>query len=98
MTRSERIQKLSNAIKAYRGLTATPPGAVKVVWKYKPQINRRQDIVRHLLALDRSHEQIELDAKAIDAFQTVEQFQKWIRSLEVSSALEKAIAAERAAE
>jgi hypothetical protein len=98
MTRSQRIQKLANAIKAYRGLSLTPVGAVEVKCKYKPQINRRADIVRHLLELGRTHEEIEVDAQTIDSFQHVDQFTKWIRSLELSSALDKAIAAERAAQ
>jgi hypothetical protein len=68
MTRNEKIKKLANAIRAYRGVTSSPAGAVKTEWIRSPQPHKRPDIVRYLLALGRTKEQIEQDAVAIDGF------------------------------
>jgi len=96
MTRSQRISKLSNAIKAYRGRHVPAPGG-KRKWLHSPQLARRADIVRHLVELGRTQEQIELDAMMIDSFSHVSQFEQWIKSFETKSALDSTLEAERAA-
>jgi len=83
MSRAEKIQKLSNAVKSYRGI-ATPivgPNKVLVRWTIEPQPDKQKVIVGWLLDLGRTHEQIEADAKAIDGFTTLKEFNAWINSL-----------------
>jgi len=87
MTRSERIKKLANAIKAYRGTTVPAPGG-KTKWLRAPQLARRSDITRHLLALGCSQDEVELDAMMIDSFNQVSQFEAWIKSLDRKTAKE----------
>jgi len=80
MSRADRIRKLSNAIKAYRGVNRMPPiGGVGPVWEHSPQPARRDDIVRHLTALGISP--IESALKTIDGFKAVDDFRAWINQL-----------------
>lgn len=81
MTMAERIQKLGRAIKRYRG--STRGSGENVVWVRGPQVARRGDIVRHLLALGRSKEQINADGRAIDGFKSVPEMAAWLDDLAV---------------
>ena len=81
MTRTEKINKLSNAIKDYRGVFEAQTGK----WIRPPQVHKRSAITKWLLALRRStlseksaREQVCADAKAIDGFRTYEEFNHWI--------------------
>ena len=79
--KSKVLRKLGNAIRAYRGATHAAPGG-KQVWIHPPQIGRRADIVRHLLALGRTKEQINLDAMVIDSFNHIEQMRQFMKTIE----------------
>ena len=78
MTRPERIRKLANAIRMYRGATSTPPGAIVKKWKRAPQKAVGGIVRDHLQQLGRD---VEADMKAIDAFETHTQFEDWIKTL-----------------
>lgn len=84
MTRNERIRKIANAVKAYRGSYNEKTGK----WFRSPQPAKRQAIVKHLIELYRPHmsdaqakDRIQLDAMMIEAFNHRTQFDKWIKSL-----------------
>lgn len=77
MTRSERKQKLANAIKQYRGAYDVKSGK----WIIAPEIKKRRQIVDWLLKLGRTHDQIEADAVAIDGFKTRAEFEAWMEAL-----------------
>ena len=84
MTRNERIHKLANAIKEYRGTYDPRTGK----WIWPPKIQKRPAIVKHLRALrERSLPtkaaiaQVADDARAIDGFKTHDEFRNWIKAL-----------------
>ena len=85
MTRNAKIQKLANAVKAYRGANTVivneTNGTVKTKWLISPQCGKRTAIVKWLKALGRDNHQIEQDAIQIDGFKTRAQFESWIQSL-----------------
>ena len=84
MTRNERIQKLANAIRAYRGSYNPATG----IWSSQPQPARREAILQHLRELRRrslpnlvANEQVPKDMAAIDGFKTYDEFRNWITKL-----------------
>jgi hypothetical protein len=76
MTRCERIKKLANAVKAYRGSYNPRTGK----WISPPQLHRRDDVVKWLKSL-RTEEQIWDDLKQIVAFKAISEFDKWIATI-----------------
>jgi hypothetical protein len=81
MTRGETIRKLGNAIRAYRGATSTPPGAIKTEWAICPQPDKLKRIVE-LLGLLRFDKEEQLFAIAqIDNFKTYAEFEVWMKKL-----------------
>ena len=84
MTRSERIHKLANAIKCYRG--SYHPQTKK--WISAPQPHKRADIIKwleslrqfkHITGIDQ--DQIQKDLASIDGFQNFDEFRNWISKL-----------------
>ena len=75
---------MANAVKMYRGSThsITIAGKPVVKWIRGPQVHRRPAIVKWLLALGRTHDQINLDAVEIDGFKTLDAFYKWLGRVE----------------
>lgn len=80
MTRSEKVRKLANAIRDYRGITSTPVNtpADEVKWKKAPHQNDLPRVFKWLTSLG-------LDAtsavKEIDGFKTFAEFRQWIAAL-----------------
>lgn len=81
MTRSEKIHKLANAIRDYRGGTSSQPGAVKVVWKHAPQPHKLKRIRELLGLLQYDLEEQDFFVKQIDGFKTYAEFDVWIGKL-----------------
>lgn len=100
MTRTEKIRKLANAVKAYKGAynVTTLDEKARIKWLRSPQIDKRKPIVKWLLALGRTHAQIEQDAKTIDGLQNREQFHNWLNGFEKVSAYDRAIQLEKGAQ
>ena len=106
MTRNERIHKLSNAIKEYRGTFDPRTGK----WIWPPKIQKRAVIVKWHRTLreptapsrQAAIEQVAKDAAAIDGFKTYDEFRAWIKNFDLKTPLELAapvatIEAERSA-
>lgn len=81
MTRSEKIKKLANAIRVYRGATSSQPGAIKVVWAYTPQPHKLKRIRELLGLLQYDLEEQDYFIKQIDGFQRLADFDAWIKTL-----------------
>ena len=73
MTRTERIKKLANAVKAYRGAchVVTLGGDAAAKWIRAPQPDRRFEVVKWLNRLGRTPEQINADAVAIELYKII---------------------------
>ena len=78
MTRSEKLNKLGNAVKAYRG--SYDPASKR--WIFPPNPAKRKNIVAWLTRLGRNHAQIESDALKIDGFKNRTEFYQWLASVE----------------
>jgi hypothetical protein len=84
MTRSERINKLGNAIKLYRGIYNSETGK----WIRPPQPNKRADVERWLNTLrigkyyhHPDKEQVVKDLARIDGFKTRTEYAEWIKTI-----------------
>lgn len=75
MTRSERIQKLTNAVKEYRGRYDLKSGK----WIYPPNPAARTRCIRWLesLRLD-----VPSNMEAIEGFKLIQDFDQWLKSLD----------------
>jgi hypothetical protein len=74
MTRTERIRKLANAVKEYRGVFH----ANSRKWIRAPKPSKRTDIIRWLRALGVTDLQPHL--ASVDGFKSYAEFESWIRS------------------
>lgn len=83
MTRAEKIAKLANAIRAYRGMTKTPAGANEVKWHIPPNPDKLEAILTWTgrLGIDQN------DAlRKIHAFKHYDEFNAWILTLDTNTA------------
>lgn len=80
MTRSEKIHKLSNAIRSYRGRTSTPAGTPndQVKWVTPP---KPKELERVKIWLTRLGLNVEDSVKAIDGFKHLGEFWKWVEGI-----------------
>lgn len=75
MTRSDRIRKLANAVKEYRGRFHTPTGK----WLQPPKPDAKERIVHWLTILNLD---VESNLKLIDGFKAKTEYEAWIATLE----------------
>lgn len=81
MNRNEKLRKLGNAIRAYRGATSTQPGDPNPKWIRSPQMDKVKRIQELLIALGFwPAEGVEAIDK-IDNFKTIPEFEKWMKGL-----------------
>jgi hypothetical protein len=82
MNKNEKLRKLGNAVREYRGVTRTPVReGVKTDWVIPPKPEKAKRI-RELLALLRfDGEEQDNAMKQIDAFKTFDEFNDWIRKI-----------------
>lgn len=80
MTRPERIQKLTNAIRRYRGITSTPVGASAedVKWKIPPKKSAVEDVTRWLQRLNLP---VKESLEKSDGFKCFPEFHGWIKGI-----------------
>lgn len=80
MTRTERIHKLANAIREYRGRTSTPAGTPpdEVRWVTPPKPMLRQRVVD---CLKRLNLDVTASMEAIDAFPTFKEFEAFLNRI-----------------
>lgn len=74
MSRAEKIQKLGNAIRSYRGLKSLSTGK----WSVPPKTGARLGVAKWLAALGLD---VPSSMEKIDGFKTVSEFNSWISSL-----------------
>ena len=77
MTRTERINKLANAIKAYRG--SYNPETKK--WIRPPQPDKRANVIKWLHSLAHHPNVITAELNIIDGFKNHDEFRNWIKKL-----------------
>ena len=84
MSRTERIKKLANAIKLYRGAYAADSGQ----WIRRPQPARRADVERHLRELHsikwtdaEVNRLVAADLALVDGFKAKDEYEVWIQRL-----------------
>lgn len=82
MSRSEKLRKLGNAIRAYRGATSTQPGDPNPKWIRSPQPHLEKHISALLLGIGFNHDQIVEAINKIDNFKTIPEFEKWMKGLD----------------
>lgn len=75
MSRAEKIRKLANAIREYRGLNRGGQ------WIQHPRPHKAHSIVKWLDALGHHPELIRAEMELIQAFKTLEEFNVWMREL-----------------
>jgi len=75
MTRSQKISKLANAVRAYRGLYR----ADSKQWIQRPQSSAGERVKTWL---ERLHLDVTENLKKIDAFGSLPEFRNWLNSLE----------------
>ncbi len=81
MSRAEKIRKLGNSIRRWRGL------AFGKKFIIAPQPNAALDVVKHLDALGHPVEVIKAEMRIIAGFQKMAEFENWIRDLDKPSPL-----------
>ena len=79
MSRAEKIRKLGNAVRRWRGL------AYGGKFIHAPQANAALDVVKALDRLGHPPLVIKAEIKLIAGFQQVTQFEAWIRDLDKPS-------------
>jgi len=83
MTRAEKIQKLANAIRAFRGLREAGVSADKPgTWILPPQRHKAHAVVRWLDRLGFTPDQIRAEMEKIVGFRNKIAFGAWLRQLE----------------
>lgn len=78
MTRNDKLRKLANAVRAYRGVTDSQPGAKQIHWRHTPQPSRQAAVCRWLDALGLDPR---IHLPTINAFSTYEQFDRYLAEL-----------------
>lgn len=78
MTRTEKVKKLANAIREYRGASSTPADADNVLWKYPPKPSA---VTRVKAWLERLKLDIADSMKRIDGFKSFGEFEAWLRTI-----------------
>jgi hypothetical protein len=78
MSKTDKIRKLANAIRRYRGVTSTPADAVKPKWRHAPCRSAEIDCKRWLeeLCLD-----VPKSMTVIESFNNFEEFNTWLKRL-----------------
>jgi hypothetical protein len=80
MTRTERIRKLGNAIRAYRGVTNRVFSAGEhVSWQIAPDRRALMRVHKWLLALNLD---FDTNIKIINGFKTFGEFDEWLNKLQ----------------
>lgn len=78
MSRNEKLRKLGNAIRAYRGnyyiVTGKPDK-----WTRRPQPSQSIKIAELLMALGFDLEKVKKAINKIDNFKTIPEFEKWMK-------------------
>lgn len=82
MSRADKIRKLCNAIRMYRGATATAPDADKVKWVRTPQPSQLNKIEELLMALGLNTDERGIAIGEIDAFKYRSDFEEWIKEFQ----------------
>lgn len=79
MTRTEKVMKLGNAIRDYRGahINNSDPHADKV-WIYPPKPMEKPRVIR---AIQRLNLNVPETLMLIDGFKKLSEFRQWIQSL-----------------
>jgi len=79
MSKSEKLRKLANAVRRYRGLLGSPGHDGVVRWKQPPIPSAKDDVRRWLgrLGLD-----VEAHLRRVDEFPSLQQFAEWLEELE----------------
>jgi hypothetical protein len=75
MSRAEKIIKLGNAIRSFRG------SAFRTKWIRSPQPHRAHNVVKWLHALGHQPELIKAEMELICAFQSQVQLDAWLQKL-----------------
>ena len=78
MTRIQKISKLANAIRAYRGMFRPCRSGSKKSWIRNPQPSVRKRIV---LWLERLHLDVAESLLKIDGFESFDEMRSWLNSL-----------------
>ena len=81
MSRAEKIRKLANAVRRWRGL------AYNGEWKHRPQASAALDVIRWLDKLGHPSAVIQAEIQLIANFEKVTDFENWIRDLDKPSPL-----------
>lgn len=78
MSRTDKLTKLGNAVRAYRGTGDNTPRGM--CWRNPPQHNKQPSVLKWLDALG-----INLDEgmEAVHGFKTLNDFDAWLKSLAV---------------
>ncbi len=76
MTRNQKIHKLANAIRRYRGSTTQKDG--KVRWKTPPHKVAAAQVKEWLNRLGMD---VDMNLPIIDGFESVQAFNLWLRTL-----------------
>ncbi len=84
--RSKLLNKLANAIRAYRGVTAGNRKDGSTIWKTAPQRNKLQIILGLLVQLELEDEHgVKLQYRdildKIDGFKTFDEFNAWFKEI-----------------
>lgn len=79
MTRLDKLKKLSNAVREYRGVTYSPVGSKKVEWTHPP---RKAELPRVRSWLGRLGV-VDVDAavEKIDGFKSYDEYYDWVKGL-----------------
>ena len=75
MSKAEKIRKLANAIREYRGQND------RGRWIQSPRPHKARSVVKWLAALGHRPELIQAEMELIITFKTLEEFDAWIREL-----------------
>lgn len=78
MSRNQKITKLANAIRRYRGVSQPLEPGKPVQWITSPKIADRADVVRWLIELGLP---VTASLETINGFTLVDQFDNWIRNV-----------------
>lgn len=74
MTRTQKIHKLANAIRAYRGVICTSTKK----WKEAPDKGKLKSVQQYAGELSLN---VEYATKLVDGFKTFDEFNAWLREL-----------------
>jgi len=83
MSKSEKIRKLANAIKEFRGVTSSPVGAIKPDWIRTPKPHKLTRICELLRSLGFDQEKEKKAVQKIIGFKSYDEYNSWIKKLYV---------------